>query len=147
MKRFRLRRPSAAMIVAAIALIAAIGGTAIAGSPFVTKTRFKKFKQTTNSSLAQTVKGPLNYVTVNFSNPPTGAGSGGTDVAASCPAGSAVTGGGIKVENDVVQAVNDSHPTTAGWAGTVFNGGAAPHNVQVTAICATASTAGTRPSS
>jgi hypothetical protein len=144
MKRFRLRRPSAAMIIAVVALIAAIGGTAIAGGPpFVPKTKFKKFKQNTNASLAQTVKGPLNYVTANFSNP---AGAT-TDVAASCPAGSAPTGGGIKVENDATQFVNDSHPTTAGWAGTVKSTAAAPHTVQVTAICATASTTGTRPSS
>jgi hypothetical protein len=143
MKKFRLRRPSAAMIVAVVALIAAIGGTALAGSPFVTKTKFKKFKQHTNSSLAQTVKGPLNYVTANFTNP----GGATTDVAAVCPSGTAPTGGGIKVENDNDQFVNDSHPTTAGWAGTVISTAATSHSVQVTAVCATASTAGTRPSS
>jgi hypothetical protein len=132
------------MIIAIVALIAAIGGTAIAGGPpFVPKTKFKKFKQNTNGALAQKVGGPLNYVTVNFTNP---AGAT-TDVAASCPAGSAPTGGGIKVENDNTQLVNDAHPTTAGWAGTVKNTGATSHTLQITAICAVAQTTGTRPSS
>jgi hypothetical protein len=144
MKRFRPRRPSAAMIIAIVALIAAIGGTAIAGGPpFLPKTKFKKYKQNTNAQLAQTVKGPLNYVTANFTNP---AGAN-TDVSASCPPGSAPTGGGIKVENDLTQLVNDSHPTVGGWAGTVKNTGAASHTLQITAICATATTTGTRPSS
>ena len=53
MKRFRPRRPSAAIVIAVIALVAAIGGTAIAGSPFVTKTKFKKFKQKTNSQQSE----------------------------------------------------------------------------------------------
>jgi hypothetical protein len=143
MKRFRLRRPSAAIVIAVIALVAAIGGTAIAGSPFVTKTKFKKFKQKTNSSLAATVKGPVNYATANFTNPA----GGTTDVAASCPQGTIPTGGGIKVENDATQRVNDSHPTTGGWAGTVISTAATSHSVQITAICASAGSTGTRPSS
>jgi hypothetical protein len=143
MKRFRPRRPSAAIVIAVIALVAAIGGTAIAGSPFVTKTKFKKFKQKTNSSLATTVKGPVNYATASFTNP---AGAS-TDVAANCPAGTVPTGGGIKVENDATQRVNDSHPTTAGWAGTVISTAATSHTAQITAICASAGSTGTRPSS
>jgi hypothetical protein len=77
----------------------------------------------------------------------TGAGSAGTDVAAACPPGTQPTGGGIKVSNDVVEFVNDSHPTTTGWAGTVFNGGTVTHTASVTAICAVAATTGSRPSS
>ena len=144
MKRFRPRRPSAAIVIAVIALIAAIGGTAVAGGPpFLPKAKFQKYKKNTNATLATTVKGPLNYVTVNFTNP---AGQL-TDVAASCPAGTAPTGGGIKVENDATQSVTDSHPTTAGWAGTVKSTAATSHTGQITAICATASATGTRPSS
>lgn len=143
MKRFRPRRPSAAIIIAVIALVAAIGGTAIAGSPFVKTTKFKKFKQNTNSRFSQTVQGPVNYVTAAFTNP---AGAS-TDVAASCPAGTVPTGGGIKVENDATQRVNDSHPTVAGWAGTVISTAATSHSAQITAICAKAPSTGTRPAS
>ncbi len=142
MKQFLKRRPSAALIVAVVALVAALGGTAVAGN-FVTKTKFKKFKQSTNSTLSTTLKGPVNYVTVAANNP---AGAT-TDIAASCPGGTTVLGGGIKVENDNTQLVNDSHPTSFGWAGTVKSTAAINHTAQITAICATGGSTGTRPSS
>ena len=138
MKRFRLRRPSAPMIIAVIALVAAIGGTAVAGGPpFLPKKKFQSFKATV-------VKTPITYASVTGNNP---AGAQ-TDFAVSCPAGSKVTGGGIKVSNDNTQFVNDSHPTTFGWAGTVKSTAAVNHTAQITAICAVANTStGTVPSS
>src|SRR5262245_5321907 len=138
MKRFRLRRPSAPMIIAIIALVAAIGGTAVAGGPpFLPKKKFSNFKP-------NVIKTPVTYASVTGNNP---AGAF-TDFAASCPAGSKVTGGGIKVSNDNTQEVNDSHPTTLGGAGTVKNTGAAAHTAQITAICVRANTStGTVPSS
>jgi hypothetical protein len=147
-KKLFSRRPSAATVIAVIALIAALAGTAVAGGGFVSNKKFKNYKRNTNASLAQTVKGPLNYVSATVSiTPNTGAGSVGTDVAVACPAGTAPTGGGIKLSNDSVEFVNDSHPTIPGWAGTVFNAGTATHSATVTAICATAATTGSRPSS
>ena len=137
MRKLRPSRPSPTLIVAVIALIAALGGTAVAGG-FLTKKKFQN----------QAVRGPVTYSTISAIIPPTPGGSGGTDIAAPCPPGSQVVGGGIKVGNDVVEIVNDSHPTLAGWAGTVFNGGAINHTAQVTAICAVVkTTTGTRPSS
>jgi hypothetical protein len=137
MRRIIKRRPSPAMIIAVIALIAALTGTAFAGG-FLTKKKFQN----------QAVRTPITYSTSQFTIPVTPANGAGTDVSAPCPFGSTVLGGGIKVSNDVVEFVNDSHPTVAGWAGTVFNAGTVNHSAQVTAICAIAAvTTGTRPGS
>jgi hypothetical protein len=124
------RRPSAGTIVAIIALVLALAGTAIAGGGLVTKTKFKKFKQSTNTQLAQTVKGPVTYVTTTkainttIQNP----------VAANCPSGFTVVGGGIKLADPATQSVSDTYPTASGWAGRV--GGATTGAATTTAICA-----------
>ena len=146
-KRLLSRSPSAAMTVAIVALIAALAGTAIAGGGFVTKKKFNKKINSLNTTVSTKVGGPLNYAsaTVNIGVSP--ANSSGTDIAAACPAGTQPTGGGIKVSNDQVEFVNDSHPTVTGWAGTVFNFGTVTHTATVTAICATAAATGSRPSS
>ena len=82
-KRLRARRPSAAMIIAVIALIAALGGTAVAGGVLTTK-KFKK----------QAVPGPVQYVAVTTSVPSTNVpNSPGFHVPATCPAGTHVLGG------------------------------------------------------
>jgi hypothetical protein len=147
-RRILKRRPSGAMMVAIVALVAALAGTAVAGGGFVTKKKFNKKITALNTSVSTKVGGPLNYVSVTANIPVNNqAGSAGTDVAAACPPGSAPTGGGIKLSNDVVEFVNDSHPTAAGWAGTVFNAGTVTHQATVTAICAIASTTGSRPAS
>jgi hypothetical protein len=145
-KRHWPRRPSAAMIVAIVALIAALAGTAVAGGGFITKKKFNNRLNAVNTALATTLRGPLTYSTVTV-NVPTSP-PAGQDVAAACPPGTQPTGGGIKVSNDTNEIVNDSHVTTTGWAGTVFNGAATTHTATVTAICAVVSaTAGSRPSS
>lgn len=129
--------PSPAMIVAVIALIAALSGTAVAAKVLTTK----KFKN-------QAVRGPIQYVSLTSVVPPTGTLPNGFPVAAACPTGTEVTGGGIKLGLDQVQFVNDSHPTTTGWAGTVYNNGNLNHSATITAICVTVqSSAGTAPSS
>ncbi len=126
-KRLPARRPSPAMIIAVIALIAALGGTAVAGGVLTTK-KFKK----------QAVRGPVQYVAVTTSVPSTNVpDSPGVHVAATCPAGTHVIGGGVKLSLEADMFVNDSTPTTSGWAGTVFNGNAAAQPATTTAICAT----------
>jgi hypothetical protein len=147
MKKVLQRRPSAAMIVAMIALIAALAGTAIAGGGFITKKKFNNRINGINATIGTTLRGPLTYSSVTVNVPPTGA--GGQDVAAPCPPGTQPTGGGIKVSNDTAEIVNDSHVTSTGWAGTVFNVSATvTHTATTTAICAVvASTAGSRPAS
>jgi hypothetical protein len=120
-----LRRPSAAMIVAVIALVAALAGSAYAGGVLTTK----KFKN-------QAVRGPLTYATSTVGVPNTGFGSPGATVSSSCPAGTHVVGGGIKLADKDNEFVNDSYPTVAGWAGTV-NANANGLTANITAICAT----------
>src|SRR4051812_13577809 len=89
MKRFIPRRPSPAMIVAIIALVAALGGTAVAGG-FLSKKAFRN----------QSIRGPLIYVSTTPMIPagqtPLGGGPG-THVSVDCPANTNVIGGGIKL--------------------------------------------------
>jgi hypothetical protein len=126
MKKLLRRRPSAAMLVAVIALVAALAGTAVAGGGFLTKKKFKN----------QAVRGPVTYATSTGAVPDTGFGPAGAHVSASCPTGTHVLGGGIKLANNEHEFVNDSYPTTTGWAGTV-NADAAGLTATVTAVCAT----------
>lgn len=145
-KRISSRRPTAAMVIAIVALIAALGGTAIAGGGFITKKKFNNRINSLNSAIAATVRGPITYSSATVNIPTSG--TNGQDVAVTCPAGTQPTGGGIKVSNDADEIVNDSHPTSLGWAGTVFNGAATTHTATVTAICALVNaTAGSRPGS
>jgi hypothetical protein len=145
MKRILSRRPSPAIIIAVVALVVALGGTALAGGGFITKKKFNNRVNSLNSAISTKVGGPLVYSSVTVNVPTTG--TNGQDVAAPCPPGTQPTGGGIKVSNDADEIVNDSHPTSTGWGGTVFNGAATTHTATTTAICATASATGTRPAS
>ena len=145
MKKFLRRRPSAAMIIAVIALIAGLTGTAVAGGKFLSKGKFQAFKKNTNSRIAATVKGPIAYSSVTVAIPVTPVNGSGTDISAPCPTGTVPTGGGIRASTDDVVSVNDSHPSTVGWSGTVFNDGTVSHSATVTAICAASLSTGPRP--
>ena len=124
----RRKMPSPAMLIAIAALIVALSGTAIAATKIGIDDLGKKAKK-------QTVGvGPLTYVTVPVSVPPTG--PAGFDVAAACPSGLRPLGGGIRLSNDVVMFVNDSYLTTSGLAGTVFNFANVAHAASVTVSCA-----------
>ena len=142
MKRFIRRRPSPAMILAVIALIAALGGTAVAGGGFLTKKKYNK----------SAVKGPVQYVTTSSSVPNGNADKSYVAVSATCPGGTKVLGGGIKAPDPDSSGgvyVDDSYPTPTGWAGHVsnyaINNGAT--TATTVAICATVrSSTGTPPS-
>jgi hypothetical protein len=136
------------MIIAIIALVAAVGGTAIAGGGFVTKTKFKKFKQNANTQLATTIKGPVTYVTTNTPDVDDGFGPTASKTAtATCPAGTKVVGGGIKGEFVDQDFIFDSYPTATGWSGRVFagNGVGNTSTFITTAICVTATSTGSPP--
>ena len=154
MRKLIKRRPKAAMIVAIIALVAALGGTAIAGGGLVTTTKFKKFKQNTNTQLSQTVKGPITYVnatqSVNTTTAP--ATANGITITAACPAGQHAVGGGAKSSTPSAQSglfVENSYPSATGWTATVFAGfGPAPgtaENITVTAVCEGGNSSGAPP--
>jgi hypothetical protein len=146
MKRFKIRRPSAPMIFAIVALVIALGGTAVAGGGFLTKKKFNKFKSTA-------ITAPVSYVVTDKSVP---GGGTYTNVAATCPAGTKVVGGGIKIPNPSsgttgpAAFLDDSYPTQTGWAGHVVNGNPAATTVTATTIAIGAivpSTAGAPPAS
>ena len=144
MRKILRRHPSAAMVVAVIALIAALTGTAVAGSKFLSTGKFQSFKKNANARINAAVKGPISYSSVTVSIPVTPVNGAGTDISAPCGPGTVPTGGGIKVSSDRFLAVNDSHPSTVGWSGTVFNSATAPLTATVTAVCAASGSTGGR---
>jgi hypothetical protein len=154
MKRFKLRRPSAPMIIAIVALIAALGGTAIAGGGFLKKTKFQNFKKNNNATLATTVKGPITYVSNTQSVNTTAAtpAGAGQNITAACPSDFFPVGGGAKTSTPSQNsnfAVLNSYPSATGWTELVYAGSAGPpvsEQVTVTAICEKAKTTGTPPS-
>jgi hypothetical protein len=147
MKKILSRRPSPAMILAIIALVVALTGTAVAGGGFLTKKKFNK----------AAVKGPVQYVTTTASVP-NGQNSGLSyvSVSATCPSGTKVVGGGIKAPDNPSELdgdvyVDDSYPTGSGWAGHVSNFDSDPSfttTATTTAICVSVrSSVGTPPAS
>ena len=151
MKRFKLGRPSAPMIIAIVALVAALGGTAIAGGGFLKKAKFQTVKRNINTRVAKTLMGPINYVVQSQAVP--GTTTTPTTITANCPSGQHPTGGGVKVEdltatlNDVVV---DQYMTSQGYVAHVINtsGAATTHTFRVEAACvAVSATSGSPPSS
>ena len=136
MRRIVKRLPTPAMIVAVVALIVALGGTALAGGP-LTKKQFKN----------KAVQGPVTYVTttslVNNVNAPGPGPVAGVNVTAVCPSGFFPTGGGVKtgtLSSLTNLFVQFSYPSTPnGWTANVFagltGGGGVPESVSVIAAC------------
>src|SRR5262245_21381802 len=134
-------RPSPAMIIAIVALIAALAGTAFAAG-FVKTTKFKKFKQNTNTSLSKTLQS-LTYVSNTQTVPPS-AGTNYTTVNAQCPSGLKPVGGGIKLTPSVSTIWwGDGYLNSAGYQGHVFNGTAANATAVTTVACVSATATGT----
>jgi hypothetical protein len=151
MKRILSRRPSPAVIIAIVALVAALGGTAIAGGGFLPKTKFQRFKKNTNTTLGTTLKGPVTYVNQTESVNTTAATSG-VNITAVCPAGTKAVGGGAKSSTPSATSnvfVENSYPSATGWTALVFAGlgppPGTPEQITVTAICVTGSSSGTPP--
>ncbi len=140
MKRILSRRPSPAVIIAILALVAALTGTAVAGGGFLTTKKFKK----------QAVRGPVQYLTTNTSVPG-GQTNSYVAVSAACPAGTKPIGGGIKVpdpDNSGAAYVADAYVTATGYAGHVTNNTPTTTTATVTANCVTVkSSTGSPPAS
>jgi hypothetical protein len=134
MRRIVKRLPAPAMIVAVVALILALGGSAVAGGVLTTK----KYKNTA-------VRGPVTYVTVptvvNNNNLPGPV--SGVNITAACPSGFFPTGGGVKsgnLSNNSGLFVQYSYPSAPnGWTANVFagtgGGGGLAETISVTAVC------------
>jgi hypothetical protein len=148
MRKKLLRRPSPAMIIAIVALIAALSGTAVAAG-FLPKTKFVNFKKNV------AVKGPITYVnqTQNVNNNNSPPPVTGVNITAACPTGMFPVGGGAKTSSSSQQSTfsaEDSYPSSGnGWTARVFAGEQPSGNaesVTVTAICERGKTSGTPPS-
>jgi len=125
MKKLLRRRPSAAMIVAIVALVAALGGTAVAAGKI-------GLSSLSNGAKNKTVGvGKLTYVTqtvqaVQANQPlPT----------QNCPSGLKPIGGGIRLSDPSNSFIADSFPTSSGWGGNVFFQNPS-QQATITAICA-----------
>jgi len=146
------------MVVALIALIAALAGTAYAAGKLNGKTIVnksiagnklknntvtgKQVKESTLKGVTAASVGSVTYVTAKTVPIVSPQPDAGTPATATCPAGTKVIGGGAQVSSEHNDYVNDSFPTTArtGWTATIF--GATGDTGTVTAIC-TAVTAST----
>lgn len=123
-KRFRLRRPSPAMIVGIVAIVVATAGTSVAAI---------NLSKLSDGAKDKTVGvGKLTYVTVSQAIPANTT----VPVSANCPTGLKVIGGGIKWTTlpAIDTVTTDSHPAAAGWAGHVYSG--INNTATTTAICA-----------
>lgn len=140
MKRFIRRRPRPGTIIAIVALIVALAGTAVAAGPFLPKRKFVNFK-------GNALKG-LTYVTNSQSVP---VGTGGTDftrVVANCPGGLVPVGGGVKLSpQDTNFWWEDGYLTSSGYAAHVHNETSDPGTAAVTVSCVRTKTTGSPPSS
>jgi hypothetical protein len=123
-KRFRLRRPTPALIVAIVAIVVATAGTIFAA---ITLNKLSEGAKDKTIGV-----GKLTYVTVTQAIPATTV----TPVSANCPTGLRIIGGGIKWGTTPVatNSVIDSHPATAGWAGHAYS--TIANTATTTAICA-----------
>ena len=136
-KRIQGSLPSAAVIIAVIALVAALAGGAEAGKKKVKKVPLSRL---TAAAQTQTVGvGPLHYVFGQTIIISPGATLGATVL---CPEGTNVIGGGIETSLNVDELTSESHPIRSvlgltGWHGDVFNKGSLSRNASAFAICAT----------
>lgn len=157
MKRLKFGRPSPAIIVAVVALVAALAGTAVAGpgavSSKLTKAKVKLVSQKQARKVLKqeapnlavgsaTALTDLEYVRSSATTVNTGQNGSAT---ATCPNGKYVTGGGgagADVAPDL--EILASHPSNGNqgqlgytaWEYRVHNATGSPHTIHAYAICA-----------
>jgi hypothetical protein len=143
MKRFIRTRPRPGTIIAIVALIVALAGTAVAAGPFLPKSKFSNFKKNV------AVKGPITYVNQTQSVDTSGGGGSAQTITAQCPSGFFPVGGSAK-STTPSQSSNfflfQDYPSANGWTAQVYVNGPPSETVIVNAICEKAKTSGTPPS-
>lgn len=149
MRRGLRRRPSPAIIVAVVALVAALAGTAVAGpgatTSAITKQKVKKIaKKQVNKKFPIEAEdiGPnaviasklskINTRTTTQTVPPTG--FNGATIVAPCQGTEVLIAGGVRAPTGDI-LVGPEHQQGHGWSAEVHNFGGAPENVQVEAYC------------
>jgi hypothetical protein len=157
MGRLINRRPSPALFVAVIALVAALAGTAVAeqattSAKPVTKKKVKKISKKEINKAAPTLSvgsafalDELEYVRSNRVTVPVGANGRATAV---CPDGMAATGGGgaftgasgLNIQRSYPSDGNDFRAGFTAWEFQVRNQSANTQNIRAYVICANAET-------
>jgi hypothetical protein len=156
MKRFSFGRPSPAIIVAVVALVAALAGTAVAGPGASTsKLNKAKVKLVSQKQAKKVLKAEAPNLTVGSAGALTDLeyvrstsatvqpGQPGSAVA-NCPQGKYVTGGGGAGADVSSLETLASHPSNGtpgqlgygSWEYRVHNSGGSPHTIHAYAICA-----------
>jgi hypothetical protein len=157
MPRIKPAKPSPAFLIAVVALVAALGGTAV-GGVVASKLSGKEKKQVTKIARKQAKKldkkielkpGPKGEqgppgatdVTLRFGPGSTMVGAGHfTSDTASCEAGEVAVGGGYFALGDATHSrvYNDGPVATTGWSVSVSNDAAATADtgVQAEVLCA-----------
>jgi hypothetical protein len=119
------------MIVAVVALVFALAGTAVGAKKLLGLGAFKDGVKNKTVGV-----GKLQYVTATATDD--NADPTPKVLVATCPSNYEVIGGGIKGETPAEAGILDSYPTTSGWTGRVSSAAlpATPTNYTTTAICA-----------
>lgn len=118
MKRIRFKRPSPSMVVAIIALVGVLGGTAVAGIPKGDPLKLGMFKDDSRDRLAGT--GVIQYAAANLTTP-TATPSFNTvhTFTVRCAAAKKATAGGFKWTGQTPNAgdyqVLDAYPNGSGF--------------------------------
>jgi hypothetical protein len=138
------KRTSPALIVAVVALVAALAGTAIAGpgasSSAITKSKVKKIanKQAGAQISALLPIGSAELAVINTRTqttqvPPNG--FNGTRITANCQSGERIISGGVRHSNNTSVLIGESFKQGDGWEALVHNFSAANQQVTVEAYC------------
>jgi hypothetical protein len=156
MRRFRIGRPSPAILVAVVALVAALAGTAVAGPgattsklnkakvKLISQKQAKKVLKAEAPNLEVGSAGALTNLEYVRSSSTTVNPAQTASATATCPSGKFATGGG-GAGPDVTSLVTlADHPSNGNqgqlgytaWEYRVHNDGGAPHTIHSYAICA-----------
>ena len=137
---FKLRLPSPAIVIACVALLVSLSGTAIAATPVVKRALFAnnagKLQGKTAVQVAE-LPGPASSAAGLFSTK-TGADSiaaqSGREFTIGCDAGKKVVSGGYSTSGPVLAF--DSRPTSeTTWGMYLLNAGDSGANVSLYAVC------------
>jgi hypothetical protein len=130
--KFRIRRPSPAMIIAIVALVAALSGTAYAAKLGLGALSGKAKDKTIGV-------GKLTYVNTTQSVAFVPGPSADAIITAPCPSGLKPIGGSTKTSTPSATSsffLFQEHPTASGWTAYVYVSSATAEQITVTAICA-----------
>ena len=144
MSRILRARPSPAIIVAVVALVAAMAGTAIAGpdasTSKLTKSKVKKIanKQAGKQIAALLPIGSAELAVINTRTqtqtvPPNG--FNGTRITANCQSGERIISGGSRSGNNTQVLIGESFKQGDGWEVLAHNFSGANQQVTVEAYC------------